>query len=174
MTKRCYMVCFVILIANLFLLQCSVPHRVLPHKDIQPSELHESSLDQKVLVAARSSEFKQAIVDKIKEAFQDKPVFVKFIGLGEIKKEKAEQYNAIVMINTCMSWDMDRSVHGFLDQHEDHSNMIVLTTSGDGDWLPKMKGRNFDAISSASKKANVEEIANQIIEKINALLTGQS
>ncbi len=66
-------------------MQCSVPHLVWLHKDIQSSELNRSTLDKKVLVAARSSEFKLAIVEKIKEDFQDKPVFMKFIGLGEIE-----------------------------------------------------------------------------------------
>lgn len=170
MNKKFYALCLIILVATLFHTQCSVPHRVLPHKDIQPSELNQSTLDKKVLVASRSSEFKQAIVDKIREAFQEKAVYVKFIGLGEIEKEKAEHYDAIVMINTCMSWDMDRSVHGFLDRYKDHNNMIVLTTSGDGNWLPKMKGRNFDAISSASKMANVDEVAGNIIMKIGRLI----
>lgn len=174
MTRRFFALCFIILVATLFLWQCSVPHRVLPHKDIQPGELNESFLEKKVLIASRSSAFKQAVVEKIKEAFQDKSVYVKFIGLGEIEQEKAEQYGAIVMINTCMSWDMDRSVHGFLDRYQDHSNMIVLTTSGDGNWLPKMKGRNFDVVSSASKKVKVEEVANQIIEKIKALIGAKS
>lgn len=174
MAKKFYALCFVILMATLFQMQCSVPHRVLPHKDIQPSELHEPTLDKKVLVAARSSEFKQAIVEKIKEAFQEKSVYVKFIGLGEIKQEQAEQFNAVVLINTCMSWDMDRNVHGFLKQYKDYRNMIIVTTSGGGDWLPKKKGRNFDAISCASKKATVDELANQIIDKINALIEGRS
>jgi hypothetical protein len=48
--------------------------------------------------------------------------------------------------------------------------MIVLTTSGDGDWLPKMEGRNFDAISSASKQANVDAVAGTIIAKVERLL----
>jgi hypothetical protein len=170
MIRRFYVWFFVVLIVSLFQIHCSVPHRVLPHKDIQPSELNQPSLDKKILVASRSSEFKQAIVDKIKEAFQEKPVYVKFIGVREIKKEDAAQYHAIVMINTCMSWDMDRSVHGFLDRYKDHSNMIVLTTSGDGGWLPKMKGRNFDAISSASKKVKIDEVANKIIDRINSLI----
>lgn len=174
MIKKFYAWLFIVLIVILFQLHCSVPHRVLPHKDIQPGELNEPSLDKKVLVAARSSEFKQAIVEKIRAAFQDRPVYIKFIGLGEIDQEKAEHYHAIVMINTCMSWDMDRSVHGFLDRYKDHRNMIVLTTSGDGNWLPKMKGRNFDAISGASKKTKIEEVAGQIIDIINMLIGPKS
>ena len=161
-----------ILILNIFFqISCvSVPHMILPQKDIQPGELNEPGLDKKILVASRYSDFKQTIVEKIKTAFQDESVYIKFIGLGQIEEENADQYNAVVMINTCMSWDMDRNVHGFLKRYKDHSNMIILTTSGDGNWLPKMKGRNFDAISSASKKANADEVANEIITKINSRL----
>ncbi len=157
----------------LFLSNCvSIPHIVLPLKDISSSELNDPAHDKKVLIASRSSNFKQAIIDKIKENYQDQPVYVKFIGLDDIKKEKAEQYQAIVMINTCMSWDMDRKVHGYLNRYQDHNHIIVLTTSGDGGWMPKMKGRNFDAVSAASKPANVDEVANKIIEKIDALIIG--
>ena len=87
-----------------------------------------------------------------------------------MKKEDATDYNAVVMLNKCMGWQMDRNVNGFLKRYQDHKNMIVLTTSGDGGWLPKMKGRNFNAISAASKKANVEDVANQVISKIYMLL----
>jgi len=163
---------FVILIVSLFPVYCSIPHRVLPQKDIQPSELNEPTLDKKVLVASRYSEFKEAVIEKLKEAFKDQPVYIKFIGLDELEKEDANQYNAVVMLNKCMAWQMDRNVIGFLKRYEDHSNMIVLTTSGDSDWLPKMEGRNFDAISSASEKVNVDEVANQIIDKINVLIEG--
>jgi hypothetical protein len=38
----------------------SVPHLFWPQKDIQPQELHLPSLGQKVLIASRSSEFKDA------------------------------------------------------------------------------------------------------------------
>ncbi len=68
------------------------------------------------------------------------------------------------MISTCMSWDMERRVYGFLDRYKDYSNMIVFTTSGDGDWLPKMDGRNFDAITSGSKKVDLDKVAQEIID----------
>jgi hypothetical protein len=170
MIKRLNTLFFIILIISLFQVYCSVPHRVLPQKDIQPGEFNEPTLDKKVLVASRYSEFKEAIIGKLKQAFKDQPVYIKFIGLGELEKEDASQYNAVVMLNKCMAWQMDRNVIGFLKRYEDQDNMIVLTTSGAGNWLPKMKGRNFDAISSASKKANVDEVANQIIEKVNSFV----
>ena len=95
----------------------------------------------------------------MKEAFKERPIYIKIIGLGELENEDAKQYNTVVMLNKCMAWQMDRKVIEFLKRYEDHGNMIVLTTSGDGDWLPKMEGRNFDAISSASEQANIDEVA---------------
>lgn len=170
MFKRLNSLLFIIIIISLFHVCCSVPHRVLPQKDMPASELNDSTLDKKVLVASRYSEFKEAVIGKLREAFNDQPVYIKFIGLENLGKEEANQYDAIVILNKCMAWQMDRKVIGFLKRHEEHSNMIVLTTSGDGNWLPKMEGRNFDAISSASEKAKVDEVANQIIDKIKTLI----
>jgi len=44
-------------------------------------------LGKKVLVDSRSSEFKDAVVKKIGEAFKDEPIYVKFIGLEQLKAE---------------------------------------------------------------------------------------
>jgi hypothetical protein len=170
MSKLLNTLFFLILIISLFQVYCSVPHRVLPQKDMPASELNEPSLDKKVLVASRYSEFKEAVIEKLKEAFKDQPVYIKFIGLGDLEQEDAKRYNAVVMINKCMAWQMDRNVIGFVKRYKDQGNMIVLTTSGDGNWLPKMEGRNFDAISSASKQANVDKVAGQIIDKVNSFV----
>jgi hypothetical protein len=170
MMKRLNSLFFIILIVSLFQIYCSVPHRVLPQKDMPASELNDPTLDKKVLVASRYSEFKEAVIGKLKAAFKDQTVYIKFIGLGELEKEDANAYNAVVMINKCMAWQMDRNVIGFLKRYENQGNMIVLTTSGDGNWLPKMEERNFDAISSASEKANVDEVAGRIIEKVNSFV----
>ena len=170
MIKRLYSLFFIILVVILFQVYCSVPHRVLPQKDMPASELNEPTLDKKVLVASRYSEFKEAVIGKLSKTFKDQPVYIKFIGLGSLEKEDAKQYNAVVMINKCMAWQMDRNVIGFLNRYEDQGNMIVLTTSGDGNWLPKTEGQNFDAISAASKKADVDKVTNQIVEKVNSLI----
>jgi len=159
-----------ILIVSLFQSHCSVPQRVLPQKDMPASELNEVTLDKKVLVASRYSEFKAAVIEKLKATFMEEPVYIKFIGLGELEKEDASRYDAIAIINKCMAWQMDRKVINFLKRYDDQGNIIVLTTSGDGNWLPHMEGRNFDAVSSASEHAKVDEVAQKIIKKINSLV----
>jgi hypothetical protein len=173
MNKR-FILGALLLSLSIMQLSCfSVPHLFWPQKDIQPHELHEPSLGKKALVASRSSEFKDAVVEKIKSAFKDESVYVKFIGLEQLEKENGAEYSAVVLINTCMSWDMDRNVKAFLKRHKEQSNIIVLTTSGSGGWLPKMKGHNFDAISSASQEDKVDVVADEIITKVRLLIQGE-
>lgn len=152
---------------------CFVPRLIWPQGDIQQGELNDPSLQKKILVAARSSEFKDAVVNEIRDAFKDKPVYVKFIGIDNLKEEDATDYSAVVLISTCIAWKLDRHVNGFFNRHEHHDNMIVLTTSGDGDWVPDKKGRNFDAISSASQSVKINEVADSIVEKIGSLLADE-
>ena len=157
-------------IMSLICVACSVPQRVLPQEDMPASELNDPALATKVLIASRYSEFKDAVIDTLKKSFADQPVYIKVIGLEDLKNENPDQYNAIVMINKCMGWNLDRNVVHFLDDNKDYSNVIVFTTSGDGNWEPKKDARNFDTISSASKMPRVDAVANQLIEKVNLLI----
>jgi hypothetical protein len=148
----------------------SVPHMIWPQDDIRGGELNDPDMDQRILVASRRSEYKEALVQRIRGAFTGSDVYVKFTGLGELKNENGREYDAVIMINTCMSWDMDRNVKGFLERYEDRSHMIVLTTSGGGDWQPDEEGRDYDAISAASEKANLDDVAHEIVAKAEKLL----
>lgn len=147
----------------------SVPHLFWPKKDIETSELNQPSLEKKVLVASRSSEFKNAIIEKIREEFKNDSVYFKFAGLKKLKGEEADSYNAIVLINTCMAGGMDPIVKRFVKNRKDNKT-IVLTTSGDGVWIPKIKDQSFDAVATASKKDKVDSMAKEIIDKIRSKL----
>lgn len=159
-----------IFILSVGIISCSAPHQFWPQNDIQMREINEPSVEKKILIAARSSDFKDAVLDKISTTFKEEPVYMKLMGLDKLKDEEADNYSAIVIINTCMAGKMDRHVKGFLKRHKDQSNTIILTTSGDGDWKPKMDKYNFDAVSSASKMQKVDEIADDIITKTKAIL----
>jgi len=150
--------------------QCGAPHWFWPQKDVSFHEVNDPSLEKSILVASRRSEFKNAIVDRIGDAFRGESVYIKFIGIKQLKEEDGAKYDAVVLINTCMAGSMDRHVKAFIKRHTDQKHMIVLTTSGDGAWLPDMEGRHFDAISSASQKDKIDEVADQIIAKMRSLL----
>ena len=147
----------------------SVPHLVWSKEDVLARQITPDA-PQAILIASRESEFKEEIITKIVENYQGQNVNIKIIGLSDVIAENPADYRAVLLINTCMSWDMDRKVHSFLKKYPDRDNIIVLTTSGDGGWLPKKKKRRFDAISSASEMTNVNTVAKEISNKIDQLL----
>jgi hypothetical protein len=146
----------------------SFPQLFWPQKDIDSFSVNQPTLAKKVLIVSRNSNFKRAVVDKIKNALRDEPVYVKCTGLTKLKNEDASAYSVIVIINTCMAWDWDRNIHAFLKGKQDARKVIVLTTSGSGKWLPKKIPAGVDAIASASEKTDV--VAADIIGRIRSLL----
>ena len=161
-----------IIITTAILLQAlgiSGPHYFWPKKDIETSELNQPSLEKRILVASRSSKFKIAIIEKIKEEFENDSVYFKFTGLKKIKGEDTDFYNTVVLINTCMAGGMDPIAKRFVKQYKD-KRIIVLTTSGDGGWLPKIKDQSFDAVATASEKDKTDSVAKEIIDKIRTIL----
>jgi len=169
--KRVLSIIGIIIILTVILqaLGISVPHLFWPKKDIETSEQNQPSLEKKILIASRSSEFKNAVLEKIKEEFKNDSVYLKLTGLKKLKGEDIGSYNTIVLINTCMAGGMDPIAKGFVKRRKD-KKIIVLTTSGDGGWLPKIKDQSFDAVATASEKDKTDSVAKEIIDKIRASL----
>jgi hypothetical protein len=161
---------FAIIAASAPSFSFSIPHLFWPQKDITASEVNSPKLSQKVLIASRASTYKNALVEKIKQAFKNDSVYIKCIGMKQLKNENADGYGAIVLINTCMAWDWDRNVRSFLKSGKDTRAVIVLTTSGSGDWIPNKKKWNIDAVASASVSTNINGVAGEMVLKIKQLL----
>jgi len=149
---------------------CSVPHRIVSQDDIASREWNDPWMDKKVLIASRSSEFKDELVKRIEEGVRGDDVYVKVIGVEELKKEEGATYGAVVLVNTCMAWEMDPEIQAFLDRQADTGNVIVLTTSGNGEWTPKKQEMSFDAVTSASEEYDPQSVADGIVEKVKDLL----
>jgi hypothetical protein len=149
----------------------SFPQLFWPQKDMDSFSVNQPTLANRVLVVSRASVFKLDLAGRIRDAFKSEPVYVKGIGLKSLKNEDVSGYAAIVIINTCMAWDWDRNIHAFFKGKQSAKNVIVLTTSGKGTWLPKKKPDGVDAIASASEKAGA--VAASIVEKIRLLLAAR-
>ncbi|MBW2220720.1 MAG: hypothetical protein JRF40_14720, partial [Deltaproteobacteria bacterium] len=119
-------------------------------------------------------EFKIAIIKKIEDAFLEKAVYIKIIGVEGLKNEDAKQYSAVLIINTGMAWEIDRKVEAFLDNYGELDSVIVLTTCISGDMSPDMEGRQIDAISSASAEEQINPVADEIISKLDKIIEGSS
>lgn len=154
----------------LIFLHCGVPRAVWPQKDMESASVNASTLEKKLLIASRKSDFKDQVVEDILAEFRDKPVYMKITGLNKLETESAGDYSAVVILNTCMAWGLDRNVQAFLKNNPDQDRLIILTTSSNGKWAPKMENRTFDAISAASRIERADSVASDIVQKIQKLL----
>jgi hypothetical protein len=150
----------------LLLSGCAAPRALWPQKDLPISETVGTTGEHVVLVASRSSEFKITLVAKLTKAIVSAGMAEKTVGVGDLKGVDASGYHAVVVISNCLAWGLDHEVQEFLDRQETHANIILVTTSGDGDWLPERDGRDFDAISSASRLSSADGIVRDVMVTI--------
>lgn len=161
---------YIFLILLLWISSCTFPQYIWPQKDIDTEEINQLTLEKKILIASRNSEFKNAILQRIKDAFQDQDVYIKIVGINNLEYEDPNQYSATVIMNTAMGWKIDKNVESFLVKYGKLSSIIVLTTSNGGDILPNLEGRNIDAVSTASIIDKTDQIADTIITKLKIIL----
>jgi hypothetical protein len=161
---------FIVFMVSVPAFSFSMPQLFWPQKDMDSSSQNNPAFAKKILIASRDTDYKRALLEKIKEGLKGDSVYIKCIGLTKLKKEDASAYQAIVLINTCMGWSWDLNIDAFLKGKTDAANVIVLTTSASGKWGPKKNTARVDAIAAASEKINIDTLAADIIKKIRTLL----
>ena len=151
-------------------LGCSVPRMLWPQRDTAASELEGQPTAPHVLLASRSSEFKDELVVRLKNALKSEGVTLRVMGIEQLKGADTGTYSAVVVICTCIAWGLDPDVQDFIDRHSDRDNLIVVVTSGDGGWLPDKARYPVDAVSSASRLVSVEAVALDVLARIHSRL----
>ena len=126
--------------------------------------------EKMVLIASRSSEYKLGLLAELQKQLAAAQISHKAIGVKQLDKVDANDYAAVIVINTCLAWGLDQDVINFLDRQKTTAKIVLLTTSGDGLWLPDKRGYDFDAISGASIKANMSDVAQDLMERIRKRL----
>lgn len=129
-------------------------------------ELNSAKLDQKVLIVTQGSEYKKSIVENIKEEFTDKNAYLKVVDIKKLKKVKAKEWDAIVIMHTWEIFEPEERAKKFLKKHYDASKMFVVSTSASGD--NNIDG--VDGITSASELTNVSKDSRKIIDWLKTLI----
>jgi hypothetical protein len=123
----------------------------------------------KVLITAQKSDYKSLVVEELTAKLQSVTARVEVTGLNALKEIDPAQYDALVLINTCMAWEPDPRAVRFLNAHpEVQERTVLFTTSGDGSWLPDLQKRSWsvDALSGASAVESAGTKAARIYELI--------
>jgi hypothetical protein len=124
------------------------------------------STKPRVLVATQGSEFKDAVVSGVVDHLETRPAYVKVIDVSALPGVNEDEWDAIVIVHT---WEMRKpqaDAQAFKERARNARKLVVLSTSGAGDF--KMEG--VDLISSASILADVPARVEAITVKVDAIL----
>ncbi len=135
---------------------------------IKSTETGDPKAEKRVLIATQRSEFKEAVVSRVLEVLERDMCYVKVIDLKELEREPAGSYDAVVVVNTCKAWSLSQRASSFVKQFPYKERVVLLTTAGGGDWMPKSV--EVDAITSASKAYKVDPVADEIFGKVHKIL----
>lgn len=149
---------------------CAVPRVLWPQEDLPSSQSMGKPGGPTVIVASRNSAFKKALVKELSQTMQSMGVTQRTIGVSGLENIDASQYDAVVVISSCIAWGLEREVQLFLERQNKNSNIILVTTSGEGGWLPNNIDHDIDAISSASTLTTVDAVTRDVIAQINSRL----
>ncbi|HET9473956.1 MAG TPA: hypothetical protein VFO82_08685 [Steroidobacteraceae bacterium] len=129
-------------------------------------EVNDARSSQRVLIATQGSKFKDALVAEVVGYLRARNAYAKVVDISALTTVNEGDWNAIVIVHT---WEMRKppaDVKTFVDRVSHPGRLVVLTTSGAGDF--RMEG--VDAISSASVIADVPARAADIAAKLDVLL----
>ncbi len=132
-------------------------------------EVPAAAPSARVLIATQGSAFKDAVVSGLADHLRLRSVYAKIVDISALPGIQGGDWDAIVLIHT---WEMGKppqTVKAFVDRIHDPDKLVVLTTSGAGNF--KLEG--VDAISAASKMVDVRARVAEMSRRIDAILEGQ-
>ena len=130
-------------------------------------EINSSNSDQKLLIVAQDSPFKDSITAVVSAHYKSENVAIEVVKIRGSVNIEATDFDAILIIHRWEARAAPDAIQSFMDKNVSLKNkMVVMTTSWNG--LEKME--NIDAITGASIVDNVPIFANKIIKKLDPLL----
>lgn len=135
---------------------------------LKTTEFGAPDLPKRVLVAADATDFKTRVIEQVRTAFSGEPVYFKLIDVRNLEEETADDYDAVVLLNTCLAWSINSNVKEFVRATPETRKIFVITTAADDAWEPDITG--VDAMTSASNPDQTDRLADIIEQRIRAKL----
>ena len=125
----------------------------------------------RVLIATQNSDFKQAVIQAIRDKLEDNSGYIKVIDVKKLPYESIEGYHAIIILNECMAGRPDPRVESFIDDAPEKEKLIVLITGRLDSWKPESP--RVDAMTSASVMTQATTIGQSLADKALAIIRSQ-
>jgi hypothetical protein len=151
---------FLAIVALAFFASCT--------RNVKETQFTTENAKFNLLVAGDSSDFKDRVRNRIIAQYR-KNGNIDVVNINKLKNIRPEDYDVILIMDTCIGCeDFNWSMKSFLDRLEDNNNVVLLMTTGYSHYEYSYGG--VDAITSASRIANEEEIFTRLSEEIDKII----
>ena len=134
----------------------------------EPFEVGSPDSGKKVLIATQGSDYKNLMVDTLTSRLKGEDIYIRVIDISGLSEIDQKDWNAEVIIHTTEGYRLPEVVKEYLGRIENPDEVVLLITSGSGEWKPEEC--EVDVFTSASKVSDIQEKANSIEKKVNSLL----
>ncbi len=135
---------------------------------VEPFAVGNPGLEKKVLIASQGSDFKNAVVESLTTHLENRQVYAKVIDVTSLGEVNEDEWDALVVIHTTEQWKLQPDVDEYLARAQNMDKVILVTTSGSGDW--KTDKYDVETITSASRKEEMPTLLPALYMKLDQLM----
>lgn len=135
---------------------------------VEAYDIGESESSRKLLIASQGSNFKNALVESVTTHMAKESIYVSVIDVTDLENIKEDDWDAVLLIHTIEQWKLQPDVKAYLGRAQSLDKVIVVTTSGSGEW--KSEEYDVDVMTSASRSEELPMLTNDIVTKLQDML----
>jgi hypothetical protein len=166
MTKRTRRIALSIAAAVIIVVGFLAWYRV--HFAMDPAgtfSVNDPASERRILIATQGSAFKDAVVAGVVDRLRQRSIFIQVVDVSSLSGVNEHDWDAIVLLHTNEYGRAPAAAQALVDRVESTGKIVVLSTSGAGDF--KIKG--VDAISSASRMTDVPARVDELLARIDTV-----
>ena len=166
MIKKIFLSIIIVILSFIFIIFIGLlSYKIIfSQKKIESFEINTPNFDKHILIASQGSKFKNQLVKIFSDELKMENFYIKVIDVSLLKNIKISNWQSIIIINAIESGKLEKNVDNFIQKNSLYNNIILVITSGSGKFM--LKDYDIDAISTASRMKNIENIKNLIIDRI--------
>ncbi|MDH4211122.1 MAG: hypothetical protein OEV79_06700 [candidate division WOR-3 bacterium] len=167
---KIFKIVLIILAAGIVLLMALFAIYLLLNRQgvVESYDVGEPETGNRLLIVSQGSEFKNALVESVITHLADESLYVCVIDVSGLEEINEDEWDAILILHTTEQWKLQPDVKKYLDRARNLDRVVVITTSGSGEW--KSDEYAVDVMTSASKKEELRALTDNIVLKLKAIL----
>lgn len=136
-------------------------------KNIKTVTIGDANAKVKILICSKKTEYKEELIADLTGKMEKMGYYIKVTGLNKLKREKIENYSALILLNDLEMGKLNLNVQKYITKHSDSKKIILFTTAGSPEeWSPETK---IHAITTASETTNITTMSARILARVAAI-----